>query len=401
MDGAATFGRRGARPEPVFVAPMVAAPVESLPSAESRKWWLKLPLFTCGVLAILTLIFVVEMSVSAANGHPGQVVHSALLQLGGSSGDLVFGRWQVWRILTAQLLHANAAHLIGNGVALLLVGLLLEPIVGFGWFALIYCVGGVCGVMASLLLNPHGMLSVGASGAIMCVLSATLVLSFHAASAERRKRMRVLSIRVMVPALLPLSSSHGHVDYSAHIGGVVAGMVIGFLLQIFWAEDQDRPPQGRPAGWAGLAIGFCGLIALGLASVLPTSAVATTTPGLIPIDDLPTSMGDGLKRGAELAALYPADPRGHMYVAIGYLKARDDAEAVGAFVQALQSPLLKAPDLPQGLEPSIRVSLAGLYLKSGQTDDARQIAAPLCVAPAQVDPKAMELIRKARLCDAG
>ncbi len=403
MDGAATFGRRGAQPQPAFAPqpqPQFPAPaVEPKARSPFPALSLRLPWFTGAVLVLLTAIFALELAISAQGGHPGRIAHSALLKLGGVSGELVFGRGQWWRVLTAPLLHVSFAHLIGNGVALLLVGLLLEPIVGSGWFALIYVLGGICGALTSIGLNPHGVVSVGASGAIMCVLSSCLVLSFHAASADRRRRMQMLSLRVMIPALLPTASSHGHVDYSAHIGGVVAGLVLGFVLQIVWDEKVERPPHEGLALRTGLAGGACGLLALGLATALPTSAVAVGTPGLIPIDDVPTTPKQGVAQAEQFAAQYPSDPRALTYLAMSYVAAHNDAAAESELQRALQSPLLQAPELSPKLATSIRISLTALYLKGGQTADARAAAAPLCLVSSEVDPKAMRLIDKAGLCD--
>jgi len=357
-----------------------------------------IPWVTCAILLVLTAIYLLETAVSAAGGHPGVISHSTLVHLGGLSRNLALGAGQPWRLLTVSLLHLNPAHLVGNGVALLLVGLLLEPIVGRGWFALIYLVGGLGGAVASMAMNAPEIVSVGASGAIMCVLSATLVLSFHAASYEKRKRMRILSLRVMIPALLPLGSTHGHVDYSGHIGGVLAGMVMGFLLQIFWAEDDVRPPGEAVAGWTAAGIGLLSLLVLGSAAALPSSAPAET-PGLIPMDDVPATLKDGLARAGQLAAEYPDDPRARLYAAMSDLKAQDETDAEVELTRALQSPLLGAPELPRTLGTTIRATLSGIYHDQGRVAEAHATAAPLCAAPDTVDAKMMVLMRKSGLCD--
>ena len=162
---------------------------------------------------------------------------------------------------------------------------------GASWFALLYFVGGLGGALGSILLNRGDVLSVGASGAIMGVLTSALVLSFHIACYDRRKRIRWVSLRILVPALLPVTAAAGGgIDYSGHLGGVIAGLLMGYLLLIFWAEQEPSPPR-RPL-MAGFAAGIGGfsLLIFVLAAVLPTSAPAeAATPGLIPIDDLPQS----------------------------------------------------------------------------------------------------------------
>lgn len=402
MQATTTFGRRGAQPAPTFVkpaaalAPPQADPILQAPGTQARAT--VFPVVTLGILAALVVIYALEMAVSAAGGHPGRVSHSALVKLGGLSRELALGRGQVWRVLTVSLLHVSLAHLIGNAVALVLVGLLLEPIVGRGWFALIYVIGGIGGAIGSLALNSPQILSVGASGAIMCLLSCSLVLSVHAASFERRRRMQILSLRVMIPALLPLSGTHGHVDYSGHIGGALTGIVLGFLLQIIWSEEEPRPPQGLLVGCLAGAGAAAGALALALATVCPATAF-TETAGLIPIDDAPESTADWAAQASQLSDRYPADPRPHLFKALGFMKAHDDASAESEFLTALRSPLLNAPELPSGIGAAIRSGLIGVYLQEGRVDDAKTTAAPLCAAPASAPPQVMTLLRKAKVCD--
>ena len=63
------------------------------------------------------------------------------------------------------------------------------------------------GSLFSALLNPGGPVSVGASGAIMGLLGASLVLSFHAAAEGRCGRLRLLALRLLIPALPPAPTS--------------------------------------------------------------------------------------------------------------------------------------------------------------------------------------------------
>ena len=398
MQAANTFGRRGAQPVPVFAPPVAAAPVSvadlSSETAQQNTLSRRLPWLTLTILAVLAAAYGLETWVSAAGGYPGRVSHLALLKLGGVSRDLVVGRGDYWRLLTVSLLHQNPAHLIGNAVALLLVGVLLEPIVGRGWFALIYVISGVAGALGSLAMNAPQVLSVGASGAIMGMACCSLVLSVHGASFEHARRMQMLSLRVMIPALLPLS---GHVDYSAHIGGAVAGAMLGFLLQIIWSEVRARPPRALAAGALACAAAAAGALALLLAAASPAAA-PSGTPGLIPIDDLPTDTAGWTAQAAGLAARYPADPRAHLFKGFALAKARDDADAESEYRLALQSPLLTAPEMPPATATAIRSALVALYLGEQRMSAAKAAAAPLCADPGSVNRRMMTLLRSTNLC---
>ena len=148
-------------------------------------------------------------------------------------------------MLTAAWLHASPSHLIGNGLILLLTGLWLERLLGRAWFTAVYAVSAVGGSAASVLMNPSGPVSVGASGAIMGLLGAAFVCSFHVAAHENKGKMRFWTLRLMVPALIP---SSGHIDYSGHFGGVLAGVAIGYVLQFVCPRPRTGPiaPAPRP-----------------------------------------------------------------------------------------------------------------------------------------------------------
>src|SRR6188768_1661828 len=97
---------------------------------------------------------------------------SSLQALGGVSGPAVLQDGQVYRLLSATLLHGGIVHLFFNGVALLLGGALLEASAGAGWMLLVYVLSGVCGSLLGIYANPPNVVSVGASGAIMGLLAA-------------------------------------------------------------------------------------------------------------------------------------------------------------------------------------------------------------------------------------
>jgi hypothetical protein len=104
--------------------------------------------------------------------------------------------------------------------------------IGRAWLLLIFVVSALGGVAGSLLGNPHGMPSVGASGAITGLIGALFVVSFHhrADPAEQRTTL-VTSLRFGLPALLPLAfGASSHVDYFAHAGGAITGGAIGLAV---------------------------------------------------------------------------------------------------------------------------------------------------------------------------
>ncbi len=87
----------------------------------------------------------------------------------------------------------------------------------------IYFLGGLTGNLFSLLLLNNLTISVGASGAIFAMFGASVIY------ARRSFRQSVIGALIYAFFLLFLSSGIG-VNNFAHVGGLVAGLVIGYIL---------------------------------------------------------------------------------------------------------------------------------------------------------------------------
>ncbi len=87
----------------------------------------------------------------------------------------------------------------------------------------IYFLGGLTGNLLSLLLLPLDIPSVGASGAIFAMFGAATIY------ARRTVSQSIISALIYAFFLLFLSSGPG-VNNFAHIGGLVTGLLIGYLL---------------------------------------------------------------------------------------------------------------------------------------------------------------------------
>jgi membrane associated rhomboid family serine protease len=166
-----SFGKRSAG-APALAGHSIAAPQSETQSGFIAWAARRIPWFTLALSGVLVTRFLAELRAATDYIAPYAPGHFSLLAAGASDRMqvLVHGEW--WRLFTATVLHGSPAHLIGNLVTFLTVGLLLEPMIGIGWFSAIYFSGGFVGAVASMMLNPPDTLSVGASGAIMATLAA-------------------------------------------------------------------------------------------------------------------------------------------------------------------------------------------------------------------------------------
>jgi len=149
-------------------------------------------------------------------------------------------------IFTSMFMHAGLAHIVGNMLYLWIFGDNVEDRLGHVGYLAFYLGGGVVASLTHYLTNPASQVpSVGASGAIAAVLGAYLVL-FPQSRIVTFIPLGFFARLTVVPAIVVLGfwfvlqlfsgvlsvggPDVGGVAFWAHIGGFVAGMVIGKLL---------------------------------------------------------------------------------------------------------------------------------------------------------------------------
>jgi rhomboid protease GluP len=346
-----------------------------------------LPWVTIGLLVALAAVFVAEqvLAVKPSTKLLGADILT-LQALGGLwAPQVADGEW--YRLITAAFLHTGILHLLLNGVALWMAGVVLERTFGRTWLVGLFVLGALGGSAASCLLNPSTMLSVGASGAIMGLLAAALVSSFRLPDDSARLDMQMTLGRVLVPSLIPLAlHGSGPIDYAAHLGGAIVGLLVGVVLLRTWRITEPRP-RFRAAA-AAIAIAGAAALVFGAfdltrdhAGYVQTAAYDRYAALLIPAEMLPSSDEEWKRRAESLVAEYPRDPRAHWANAWRYNDAGDAASAERELRTALADQALLDTMFPERqFEIGLRGTLADLLTNDGRTDEARAIAAPICAA---------------------
>jgi len=177
---------------------------------------------------------------------------------------------EYWRLWTVTLVHGGFLHLAFNMYALWLAGPLVERFYGSLQFLLIYLLTGAAGSIASFVFGGD-IPSVGASGAVFGLFGVLLAATrTHDPMVDRSSRMLLTQIGPLVLLNLVFGFlSGGQIDNAAHIGGLVAGLWLGWLLVPTGvptiAGSFQRPAAGMAsAGWrASPALRAAGVIALG------------------------------------------------------------------------------------------------------------------------------------------
>ncbi|HET7083670.1 MAG TPA: rhomboid family intramembrane serine protease [Rhizomicrobium sp.] len=394
-----TFGKR-ALDAPVRAtaqpAPQAAPLPQVLPGFGARIA-ARIPWFTLALSGVLAARFVVELRSATDYVAPYAPGHFTLLAAGASSRDQVLGHGEWWRLFTATVLHGSPEHLIGNIVTFLIVGFLLEPMIGIGWFSAIYFTGAFAGAVMSMLLNDAGTLAVGASGAIMATLAALFTLSFHAGAARPRLMRRVAG-GSLFPALIPTVAQGGAItDVNAHFGGCLAGACIAFAMLIAWNDETDTPP-GRSI--AAIIAGLWLAITTFAFASAGHSYATYAKPGLdyIPPAELPKD-DNALKAGSlSLVDKYPKDPRAHLFRGLYLLEQQDAAGAEPYFRSAIR--LDQTSQILSREFHDWDLALLALAVRvQHRNDEARGLAAPLCADQGALDQRTLKTLELTKLCN--
>jgi rhomboid protease GluP len=371
VEGLARFLRRFADGEDLGAAESDAEAIRELVPG-----W---PIATFAILAVCAGVFAVEMLLPAspADGFLNPSGRT-LVALGALTGAALSDVRESYRLLTATVLHGDGLHLLFNSLALFMAGRALEPRIGRAWLLTLFVIAGLGGSVASALLLAPAGISIGASGAIMGLLAAGLVMSTKMPYGPEKTAIQQGMTQMLVPALLPVVSrtmSGATIDYGAHIGGAVTGALVSAALFGLW---KDR--SALPVPMLARAIAVAGVVALafGFTKAPPLYAEFGLVGHLIPNEQMPKDTADGAKRSEALVAKYPRDPRSHWLRAIAYESRGDLAKAKDELKQSLTEEQILRKFFKPDLEIELRAALARLLLDERNPAEARSVVRPVC-----------------------
>lgn len=137
------------------------------------------------------------------------------------------GQW--YRIITHMFVHSGGEHILNNMFMLGILGYQIEKEYGPVKYAISYFVCGIGGAVISAMAEMwqnQAVVSVGASGAIFGIFGIMLVMIFK----NRRQMGQVSAPRlILLFILMVFGNMEEGVDWMAHFGGAIVGVVIAFI----------------------------------------------------------------------------------------------------------------------------------------------------------------------------
>jgi membrane associated rhomboid family serine protease len=180
------------------------------------------------------------MACSIAVNMSGNV-DTVVREYGASAYDILNG--EIYRTVTALMLHASYPHLAGNMAGIAIFGTAVCNITGAGVGWLMILVTGILGNLANAALFRYGHISIGASTS---VFGAVGILAAYQLS--RKMKIAGQRMKAWLPlagglALLGLLGSSKHSDLTAHLFGFIAGICLGLLYALYFCYVLEKRHQ--------------------------------------------------------------------------------------------------------------------------------------------------------------
>ena len=155
----------------------------------------------------------------------------ALLKFGGNFKALTFSG-EEWRLWANTLLHGGLIHLAMNISCLCSFGPMLERMAGHVKFLALYLIAAIGASVVSAIFNGD-VVSIGASGAIFGIFGSlmmyVLVIGWRFGLTKDSILAHLKQGFIFAGVNLAYSLSPG-IDMSAHVGGLLIGVGVGFLF---------------------------------------------------------------------------------------------------------------------------------------------------------------------------
>jgi membrane associated rhomboid family serine protease len=216
------------------------------------------PFVNYGLILLNIAVFIYQLSLPS-----NAALNDFIRQYAAVPADISHGQ-NLLTLLTSQFMHASFLHIGGNMLYLWIFGDNVEGRLGHIGYLIFYLVSGVIAGLAQVVVDPGSTLpSLGASGAVAGVLGAYLVMFPHARVntfiflgifffLTRLSAILVIGFWAVlqffsgfteITSRTAQTSGQGGVAYFAHIGGFVAGLIVGAIF--------SRVPPTNPTRYGG------------------------------------------------------------------------------------------------------------------------------------------------------
>lgn len=177
-------------------------------------------------LSVLTIISSLSISYFA-NGYIFSTVKIPLLRDFGGTTFEDLHNLELWRLATAQLIHAKQPHMLLNVLFLFFLGNLVESKLGGVRMLFIWLLaGGIATALSPVFVDPPWNVGTGASQATFAFAGSATILVLNGAL---KQKSTTILIACVVVSGFGLDLIYGGYPKPGHVAGYVLGLIFGDL----------------------------------------------------------------------------------------------------------------------------------------------------------------------------
>ncbi|WP_288129289.1 rhomboid family intramembrane serine protease [Microbulbifer sp.] len=158
-------------------------------------------------------------------------------------------RGEFWRLWTPAIVHFSLVHALFNSLGIWILGRTLEARAGSLWFAVLVLLSAPVSNLAQYYVSPENLFG-GMSGVVYALVGAIFVIQWWRPGWREVPRSIIwaaiawylLCMSGIVDYFLP-----GGIANAAHLGGLLSGLLLGFLFCIGGGARRYFPDSG-PSG---------------------------------------------------------------------------------------------------------------------------------------------------------
>lgn len=178
-----------------------------------------------GLLIALNVLFFLYLEITGSSENV-----YFMYTKGAMSAPAVLEDGEYYRLLTAMFMHFGIRHIMNNMLVLFVIGDNLERALGHVKYLIFYLLCGIGSNWVSMMAHSTDTMTVsaGASGAIFGVVGGLLYVV--TANKGRLEDLSTRQLVIMIFFSLYLGYTSTGVDNTAHLSGLVIGIVLAIIL---------------------------------------------------------------------------------------------------------------------------------------------------------------------------
>lgn len=178
-----------------------------------------------GLLIALNVLFFLYLEITGSSENV-----YFMYAKGAMSAPAVLEDGEYYRLLTAMFMHFGIRHIMNNMLVLFVLGDNLERALGHVKYLIFYLLCGIGSNWVSMMAHSTDTMTVsaGASGAIFGVVGGLLYVV--TANKGRLEDLSTRQLVIMIFFSLYLGYTSTGVDNTAHLSGLVIGIVLAIIL---------------------------------------------------------------------------------------------------------------------------------------------------------------------------